>query len=248
MNKNENILEVNNLNIAFNNHKILEDISFEVKRDDTLAIIGPNGAGKTVLFKCLLGLLPYKGSVKWSPDARIGYVPQRLNVGKDVPITVEEFLKFKEKKLKIIEKTLKEVGFEAQGEHLLHKGKRLLTARLGVLSGGEFQRVVIAFALLGNPNVLLFDEPTSGVDISGEETVYALINRLQKEKDLTIIFISHELEVVYQYAANVLCLNKEKVCYGPPRIAIDKESLQQLYGEDIHFYRHKNDRGHIHHH
>ncbi len=233
------ILSVKNLNVKFNNHRILEDISFEVKRDDTLAIIGPNGAGKTVLFKCLLGLIQYEGEVKWASDAKIGYVPQRLDVGKDLPLTVEEFLKYKEKDSKKIESVLSQVGFETEGTHIIHKGKRLLRTRLGVLSGGEFQRVLIAFAVLGNPNVLLFDEPTSGVDVSSEETVYALISRLQKDKDLTIIFISHELEVVYRYAANVLCLNKEKVCYGPPKEAIDKESLQALYGEDVHFYHHQ---------
>src|SRR3972149_4849646 len=89
------LLKVTNLNVIFDNHKILDNISFEVKRDDTMAIIGPNGAGKTVLFKALLGLLPYDGQVEWAKDVKIGYVPQRLNIEKDVPLTVEEFLKFK---------------------------------------------------------------------------------------------------------------------------------------------------------
>src|SRR3990167_3991048 len=195
------LLKVTGLNVVFDGHKILEDISFDVKKDDTLAIIGPNGAGKTVLFKCLLGLLPYEGEVKWADDTKIGYVPQRLNIGKDIPLTVEEFLKFKERNIKNIENVLSQVGFETEGDHVIHKGKRLLKTRLGVLSGGEFQRVLIAFALLGNPNVLLFDEPTSGVDVSAEETVYALIERLKKKVDLTIIFISHELGIVYKHAA-----------------------------------------------
>lgn len=234
----EVILKVSNLNVKFDNHKILDNVSFEVKRGETLAIIGPNGAGKTVLFKCLLGILPYEGTVTWVEDTRIGYVPQRLAVGSDLPLTVEEFLKFRERDLKKIEDILSQVGFGKEGIHLMHKGKRLLKTKLGVLSGGEFQRVLIAFALLGNPNVLLFDEPTSGVDVSAEGTVYMLIDRLKREKDLTIIFISHEFEVVYKHASNVLCLNKEIVCYGPPYEAIDKESLAKLYGEDIHFYRH----------
>lgn len=232
------ILSVKNLNVQFNDHKILDDINFEVKRDDTLAVIGPNGAGKTVLFKCLLGLLPYTGKVEWAKDAKIGYVPQRLYVGKDLPLTVEEFLHFKEKSSKKIEEILKQVGFNEKGNHAQHRGKRLLSSKLGVLSGGEFQRVVIAFALLGKRNVLLFDEPTSGVDVSAELTVYTLIENLKKESDLTIIFISHELQVVYQHAASVLCLNKEKVCFGPPRDVIDKESLQKLYGGNIHFHHH----------
>ena len=238
MNDKDLLLSVSNLNVTFNSHKILDAISFEVKRDDTLAIIGPNGAGKTVLFKCLLGLIPYEGEVRWAKDVKIGYVPQRLNVGKDLPLTVEEFLRFKEKSSKKIEEVLTMVGFKRKKEHLIHRGKRLLKTKLGVLSGGEFQRILIAFALLGNPNVLLFDEPTSGVDVSAEETVYALIERLKKEVDLTIIFISHELGIVYKHAASVLCLNKEKVCLGPPHDVIDKESLQKLYGEDVHFHHH----------
>ncbi|OGM23356.1 hypothetical protein A2691_01475, partial [Candidatus Woesebacteria bacterium RIFCSPHIGHO2_01_FULL_39_23] len=137
---------------------------------------------------------------------------------------------FKESNFDKILQVLGQVGFG--------KRENILKMKLGVLSGGELQRILIAFAVMGNPNVLLFDEPTSGVDLSGEETVYQLISKLQAEKDLTIIFISHELEVVYKYAATVLCLNKEKVCFGPPRKVIDKENLEKLYGEDIHLYRH----------
>lgn len=232
------VLKVNNLNVTYDGHKILDNISFDVERDDTLAVIGPNGAGKTVLFRCLLGLVPYEGVVTWAKDAKIGYVPQRLNVGKNVPLTVEEFLKFKEKRVNKIEEALRLVGFNKGSNKDIHSGRKLLTTRLGVLSGGEFQRVLIASAIMGDPNVLLFDEPTSGVDVSAEETVYQLISRLQKDIDLTIIFISHELEVVYRYAANVLCLNKEKVCYGPPRVAIDQKSLHKLYGDEVKFFQH----------
>jgi zinc transport system ATP-binding protein len=115
---------------------------------------------------------------------------------------------------------------------------------LGALSGGELQRVLIAYALLGSPNVLLFDEPTSGVDVSAEESIYSLIDKLREEIDLTIIFISHELQVVYRYADSVLCLNKEKICFGPPTEVVDKVSLEKLYGEDVHFYRHQNHHEH----
>lgn len=232
------ILKVDHLSVTFNQHTVLNDLSFEVKRDDTLAIIGPNGAGKTVLFKCLLGLIPYEGQVEWARDVRIGYVPQRLNVDRDLPVTVAEFLKIKEADYKKGEEVLRQVGFGSKDGQLLHRGKRLLENRLGVLSGGEFQRVLIAFALLGDPNVLLFDEPTSGVDISAEETVYALIERLKKDADLTIIFISHELGIVYKHAANVLCLNKQQVCFGPPHDVVDKHTLHQLYGEEVGLHHH----------
>ena len=197
-----------------------------------------------MLFRCILGLVPYSGQVEWTSGVKVGYVPQKLYVDKEIPLTVTELLAFKEKSHAKIADALSKVGFGKDTLHQAHQGSRLLKTRLGVLSGGELQRVLIAFAILGNPNVLLFDEPTSGVDISAEETVYSLISKLKEEKDLTIIFISHELEIVYRYAANVLCLNKEKVCFGPPKKAIDTASINKLYGEDVNFFKHHN---HTHH-
>lgn len=232
-----NILSVSGLKVEFDNHVVLDDISFEIKRDDTLAIIGPNGAGKSVLFRALLGLIPYEGKVSWASDVKIGYVPQKLSVAKDLPLTVEEFLKFKEAKLEKIHEVLEEVGFQKEATHV-HNDKRVLRTRLGALSGGEMQRVLIAYALLDNPNVLLFDEPTAGVDVAGEETIYSLIHKLQAKADLTIIFISHELQVVNQYANNVLCLNREKICFGPPENAINREILNKMYGEEVRLYKH----------
>lgn len=231
------ILKVAGLKVKFDSHVILDDISFEIKRDDTLAIIGPNGAGKSVLFRALLGLIPYEGKVEWAPNIKIGYVPQKLSVGHDIPLTVLEFLQFKEPDPKKIHQVLLEVGFKDEAQHL-HNDKRVLKTRIGALSGGELQRVLIAYALLGNPQVLLFDEPTAGVDVAGEETIYSLIHKLQAKEDLTIIFISHELQVVNHYAANVLCLNKEKICFGPPLKVIDKETLTKMYGEEVNLYKH----------
>ncbi len=239
----ENILSVRGLKVKFDNHIILDDISFEIKRDDTLAIIGPNGAGKSVLFRALLGLIPFDGKVEWAPNIKIGYVPQKLFVEKDIPLTVSEFLRFKEDSNEKIHQVLLEVGFQHESEHL-HNDKRVLRTRIGALSGGELQRVLIAYALLGNPQVLLFDEPTAGVDITGEETIYSLIHKLQEKEDLTIIFISHELQVVNHYAANVLCLNKEKICFGPPLKVIDKETLTKMYGEEVNLYLHHEHHNH----
>ena len=235
--KGNSLLSVSNLKVKLNGHLILDEISFNVERDSTLAIIGPNGAGKTILFKAILGLIPYDGKVTWAPNIKIGYVPQKLFVAKDFPLTVSEFLKIKEKNNENVKKVLELVGFGNQPAQHMHD-TRIAKTRLGALSGGELQRVLIAYALLGEPQVILFDEPTSGVDISGEETIYGLINRLKKEKDLTIIFISHELQVVYKFADSVLCLNKEKVCFGPPKEVVDKESLARLYGEDVSLYQH----------
>jgi zinc transport system ATP-binding protein len=225
----EDILKVTGLSVNFGKQKVLDNVSFSVGRDGTLAIIGPNGAGKSVLFRAILGLIPYEGEVKWAPNIKIGYVPQKLSVQKDLPLTVLEFLRLKENNHSEIERVLHSVGIVKE---------KISKTRLGDLSGGEMQRVLIANALLGNPKVLLFDEPTSGVDIAGEETIYGLIERLKKEVDLTIIFISHELDIVYKHATDVLCLNKEKICFGKPHEVIDKETLAKMYGEDVKVYLH----------
>ncbi len=232
------ILSVKNITVKFGNHTALKNITFDVTKDDYLGIIGPNGAGKSVLFKCLLGLIPYSGEVTWQKGIKVGYVPQKLSIENDTPFTVSDFLKFKEKSVSKIKEYLDFVGLGNKGSEEAHHGKRILNSKLGVLSGGEFQRVLIAFALLGDPDILLFDEPTSGVDVSGEETIYSLIQRLRKERSMTVIFISHELEIVYQYANNVLCLNKQKICFGNPNKVIGRESLTKLYGEEVSIYHH----------
>lgn len=199
------ILKVSDLKVKFSDHTILDGISLEVKRDDTLAIVGSNGAGKTVLFKCLLGLIPYVGKVDWAPDVKIGYVPQKLSVPRDLPLTVNEFFKLKENSTEKIVETLSKVGFKNKAEHV-HDDARVLNTRLGSLSGGELQRVLMAYALLNNPNVLLLDEPTAGVDIAGEKTFYSLFSDLKRNSDLTIIFISHDTEVVEKYADTIIKL------------------------------------------
>jgi zinc transport system ATP-binding protein len=202
------ILSVNDLNVKFDNHLILDHLSFDIVRDSTVAIVGPNGAGKSVLFKSILGIIPYTGKITWVDDAKIGYVPQKLSVSGDLPITVSEFLKLKEGSSEKIAEILTLVGFKQKAEHI-HHDMRVLNARLGSLSGGELQRILIAYSLLGDPNVLLLDEPTAGVDIKGEETFYNLFEKLKKDTDLTIIFVTHDIDVVEKYADSVIKLNHE---------------------------------------
>ncbi len=155
-----------------------------------------------------MDLIQYEGKVEWAPDIKIGYVPQKLSVPADIPLTVREFLKFKEGNDKKITDVMSKVGFKAKAEHA-HHDIRVLNTLLGKLSGGEMQRVLMAYALLNDPNVLLLDEPTAGVDIAGEKTFYALFEDLKANADLTIIFISHDKEVVEKYADDVLKLTHE---------------------------------------
>jgi len=172
--------------------------------------------------------LPYKGEIKWEKEVKIGYVPQRLPFIKETPMSVGEFFKLKEDSKKEMEKTLNSVGFE---DNFLNKN-------IGELSSGQFQRILIAWALIGNPDVLLFDEPTSGIDISGEETIYSLLERLKKERNLTILLITHDLSVVFKFSNYVICLNKCPLCQGIPREVLTPETLNKLYSEEVKFYEH----------
>ncbi len=226
----EFVLKVINLNVRLDHQSIIENLSFEVKRGDVLTILGPNGAGKSVLLKTLLGLVPYKGEIEWAKAIKIGYVPQRLPFIKDIPLSIKDFFNLKGSPERETEAILNSVGFQ---EDFLRK-------KIGDLSSGQFQRILIAWGLVGNPQVLLFDEPTTGVDISAEETIYNLLVKLKGERDLTILLVTHDLSVVYKFSTNVICLNRQPICYGPPQEILTPESLQRLYGGEVKYYQHKH--------
>jgi zinc transport system ATP-binding protein len=236
----ETILSVKNLTVEFNGVAVLSNVSFEVKKGDILVIIGPNGAGKTVLFKALLGLIPYRGEIKWKENIHIGYVPQRFNVNRDFPMTVEEFLQLSPPKnsREALFNSLKLVGFSGDEHHLEH---HVLSRRLGLLSSGELQRILISQAMLDKPEVLLFDEPTSGIDIGSEEEIYKQLKKLNKEENFTLLLISHDLSVVHRFATSVLCLNKKAVCSGEPHSAITPDVLTELYGKEKALYKHNHE-------
>jgi len=230
----ETILKVKNLSVTLSGEKIIENLSFEVKKGEFFIILGPNGAGKTTLFKALLGLVPYRGEIIWSgKNIKFGYLPERLSSSefKKLPISVKDFCKFKEASEERISKTLKSVGLEE---------KKNLEKNPGDLSSGQFQRMLIGWALLGSPEVLFFDEPTAGIDIGGEKTIYSLLEKFWQEKNLTILLITHDLNIVYGRATNVLCLYKKGVCSGPPKEVLTPDTLETLYGNKIKFYKHRH--------
>ena len=237
------ILTVKNLNVSFDGDHILRDLDFSVSKGDVLAIVGPNGAGKSVLFRTLLGLIPYSGEIEWIKDLKISYVPQKFSIDRELPLSTEEFLKFKKKSMADIVNVLKSVGIGSEHKndsdhYMKHVKQHVLNQRLGWLSGGQLQRVLIAWALLDDPDVLLFDEPTAGIDVGGEETIYNLLKKLHGERNLTMLLISHDLNIVYKYANNVLCINKEMICYWVPATVLDPTSLAKLYGGEAGFYQH----------
>ena len=143
-------------------------------------------------------------------------------------MSVEEFFKLKEASSEEMKAILNSVGI----------AEKFLNRNIGDLSSGQFQRVLIAWALIRNPDVLLFDEPTTGVDISGEETIYSLLSKLKEEKNLTILLVTHDLSVVFKFSTFVICLNKCPICQGIPKEVLSPENLRDLYGEEVKFYEH----------
>lgn len=228
----EKIMEVKNLTVSFGRENVLDNLSFTLNKGENLAIIGPNGAGKTVLLKCLLGTIPFGGEIKWKDGVKISYVPQKILQERGLPLSVEEFFKirgFADKNA--IKESLESVGL---------RDPYFMKKRISDISSGQLQRLLIAWGLAGNPETLLFDEPTSGIDIGGEETVYNLLAEMEKERNLSIILVTHDLNIVYKFADKVLCLNKNLVCFGEPKEALEPGSISRLYGGEVKFYTHEH--------
>lgn len=223
------ILKVENLQVELEGRIILQNLSFRLDERETLVILGPNGAGKTVLLRTLLGLVPHEGSILWRNGLKISYVPQRVVVQKDLPVTVEDFFELQKVPRDATAEAIRLVGIQESAFRI---------KPLGLLSSGQLQRTLIASALARRPDVLLFDEPMSGIDVGGEETVHGVLRRIQQERPLTIVAVTHDLSVVSGDATHALCINKPPYCYGTPKEVLTLPNLQSLYGDSVKFFPH----------
>lgn len=232
MDKSNPILTVENVSVSYGEEKVIDNLSFSLEEGDVFVILGPNGAGKTTLLRAMLDLIPYEGKVTWQTK-NISYLPpqeflQRKNLP---PLSIEEFFFFKTKNQESIKNMLIEVGLNPD----------ILSKQFEALSTGQFQRMLIAWALINNPDILIFDEPTSGIDIGGEDTIYTLLHRFWEQRNLTIILVTHDLNIVWEHAKQVLCLNKQKMCFGKPNEVLTPEQLKELYGTGLKYYAHQHD-------
>lgn len=223
------VVSVRDLAVTLDAHRILDGLSFDVGPAEIVSIIGPNGSGKTTLVKALLGLVPFAGTVTvlgqppGAANLRIGYVPQKVDFDRSIPITVRDILSLFTERENRHDDHYRACLAKVGATHLLGR-------RLGDLSGGEFQRVLMTLALHRNPQLLILDEPAAGVDLEGEQVLYEMLDELREKDRLTVLVVSHDLSVVYRYATSVLCVNHQLVCHGLPREVLTADTLGKLYG------------------
>ncbi|MGZ5913908.1 MAG: ATP-binding cassette domain-containing protein, partial [Hyphomicrobium sp.] len=222
-----------------NGRVLLDGIDLDIRKREIVTLIGPNGAGKTTLVRVLLGLeQPDRGEVRRRKGIRIGYVPQRFDVDAVIPMTVERFLRLGgEASPEDIGAILDEVGAG-------HTRRQ----QLSQLSGGELQRVVLARALLRDPDLLVLDEPVQGVDYTGEAELYNLIARLRDERGFGVLLVSHDLHIVMARSDRVVCLNRHVCCSGIPETVAQHPAYARLFGPEaaraFAVYRHHHDHSH----
>ena len=239
MNKEKKILlKVNNASFSKNNKWLVKGVSLEVKQGEIVTLIGPNGSGKSTTAKIALGIYKeIEGKVNKFTN-KIGYVPQKISIDWTLPIRVIDFMSLTD------EPTEKQINIALNltgVEHLKNKS-------LGNLSGGEFQRVLIARAIAKQPDILVLDEPVQGVDFKGEIALYELIKKISEELNCGILLISHDLHVVMSATDFVVCLNGHVCCSGTPQVVAKNDEYQELFGDrastTLSIYEHKHDHTH----
>jgi zinc transport system ATP-binding protein len=239
------VVEIENLTVSYENILALDNITFSVEEKDFLGIIGPNGAGKTTLFSCMLGLTTnYQGTIKFFGSDikksrqylhKIGYVPQKPVFEKNFPATIEEVVGMGLGQ----DQTKDKIDIALQKVWLHELGKR----RIGDLSGGQQQRVFIAKALVNNPQILILDEPVTGIDAQSMDFFYQILHDLNRKEGITIIWSSHDLDAVSRLATKVACLNRTLFFHGISKDFFHDEDLLKMYSESsmqMHMHKHED--------
>ncbi len=237
------LLTVTDIGVRFGNHQVLDHVNLILTRGEIVTIVGPNGSGKSTLLRVLVGAIePDSGRVERAEGLRIGYVPQKLHVDQTMPITVRRFLDLP-----------KRVGKEAADTALQAAGVAHVAAtQMSDLSGGQFQRVLLARAILSEPDVLMLDEATQGLDQPGSAQFYQQIDAVRKTMGCAVLMVSHELHVVMSASDRVICLNGHVCCEGTPEVVSAAPAYRELFGSGtggaLALYRHDHDHRHDHSH
>ena len=234
-----NLITVKNLSVTYGLNTVLRGVDFEIELGEIVTIVDPNGSGKTSLLKAIIGAIqPAEGSVTLKPRLKVGYVPQRLNFESTLPITVERFVRLTGK----IDQKSCIAALETAGV------PELLKSQMSELSGGQFQRVLLARALLGSPEILILDEATQGLDQPGSASFYRQLETVRHDTGCAVLMISHDLHVVMSASDRVICLNGHVCCAGTPAVVASTPEYKALFGDGtdgaLALYRHDHDHDH----
>lgn len=237
-----NLISVHDVSLSYGATKVLDRVTAQIAPGEIVTVVGPNGSGKSTLSKVLLGIVkPSTGSVTRKPGLKIGYVPQKLSIDATLPMTAERFLHLPKRRG---DKELAEVCRRSGIDGLLSRQMR-------DLSGGQFQRVLLARALMDEPDLLILDEPTQGLDQPGEAAFYQLLDELRSEKGVAVFMVSHDLHVVMSASDRVICLNHHVCCEGTPTVVRDAPEYRALFGHGtggaLALYQHEHSHEHCDH-
>lgn len=237
------LITIKGLSVAYGANTVLRNVALHLDAGEIVTIVGPNGSGKTSLLRAIIGATDIKsGQINLKPGLKIGYVPQRLHIDPTLPITVERFMRLTDD----VSKAACRTALEAAGV------PDLLKRQMSQLSGGQFQRVMLARALIKKPDVLLLDEATQGLDQRGSASFYQQIEEVRRETGCAVLMISHELHVVMSASDRVICLNGHVCCEGAPAVVASAPEYRALFGTGtggaLALYRHEHDHNHDHDH
>jgi zinc transport system ATP-binding protein len=236
------LIEARDITVVRGDKEILSAAGLKVRNGEIVTLIGPNGAGKTTIVRVVLGLMnPDRGMVVRRPGLVIGYMPQRLHIDPTLPLTVGRFL--------VLGAGRRRYSPDQQGQVLDEVGVgKILETPVQAVSGGEFQRVVLARALLRDPDLLVLDEPSQGIDVTGQADLYRLITRIRDRRGCGVLMVSHDLHLVMADTDEVVCLNHHVCCAGHPEMVTSDPSYIQLFGKQVAgalaVYHHHHDHEH----
>ena len=232
------LIRLKDVSVTRAGQSVLDHVQLSVSAGEIVTLIGPNGAGKTTLVRAVLGLLkPDAGDVWRKPRLRVGYMPQKLQVDATLPLSVLRFLR-------LVPGVDRQTAFAALGEV---GAEKVIDSPLQGISGGEMQRVLLARALLRQPELLVLDEPVQGVDVAGQAELYALITQLRNRHQCGVLMVSHDLHLVMSTTDQVVCLNRHVCCSGHPEQVSNDPAFVELFGQNapsLAIYHHHHDHAH----